>query len=100
MGNPFEFREIMKAAFRVNETRSVEEVSAEQEARRKARQVEDEAERQRNRLKPFGEQKPSTESVTPKMAPVLPTNKIDDLRALFAQAAAVQAESASIPDDE
>lgn len=34
MGNPFEFREIMKASFHFNETRTVDEVIAEQEANR------------------------------------------------------------------
>lgn len=37
MGNPFEFREIMKASFHFNETRSVDEVVAEHEANHKNR---------------------------------------------------------------
>lgn len=35
MGNPFEYRDIMKASFHFNETRTVDEVLAEQEANRK-----------------------------------------------------------------
>lgn len=37
MMSPFDYREVMKAHFRYNETRTVEEVLAEQEARDKAR---------------------------------------------------------------
>lgn len=95
MSNPFEFREVMKAAFRFGESRTVDEVVAAQEARQKAQRAEAASAERRKRATPT-----SVTNEPPPPAPMstVPKSAVDELRALMAQAAAVQSESTSIPE--
>lgn len=91
MANPFEFREVMRAAFRVNETRTVEQVTAEHERRHK-----DQSDAMVKARKLMGAKETQAREPPPLAAPP-PSAAMEELQALFAQAAAVQGESSNIP---
>lgn len=77
MSNPWEYREIMKAAMRFNETRTVEEVMAVHEARRKEQEAK--AERERKGAKGGRDMTKAGGGLAP-----VPAGAIDDLRKLLA----------------
>lgn len=94
MGSPFEHREVMKAAMRYNEERTVEQVLADRERRR----AEDES-----RMADMRKRGKATAGVprTPTLAPV-PQSEMDKLREMLANAPPrpVPVEQLDSPPDE
>lgn len=95
MTNPFEYREVMQAAMRYDEDRTVEQVVAAQEQRSKERAR---AAKNKSKMGP----RASDVTTAPSMAPV-PVAAMEELRAMLANVPTRPApldEVASTPDGE
>lgn len=92
MSNPFEYREVMKAAFHYNETRTVDEVVAQHKAQHEARDNANRRNKQFNGATPTE----ATGPVAPPMS-AIPADAMKNLHAMLAQVATVKDEPASLP---